>query len=1452
MTKDKDKDFDDVESEKQVVVDAAGAANKPRRVQPSAHHTYCRRRLFQPSNPPPVPESIDDAKEIPLATASWLSRLLLTWMDPLLSIGFKRPLESADLWKMDHSRQAEVVSDRLLANIAKRQAARKLYNEQLATAKPSAWRRARWAAKATYRQQLGSEYAAYGTDSTYAARIATLEAEWRQKSGKRGGGNALARALLDTFPALWYAAPFKVISDAITITTPLLTKEIIRFSQHEYAYRHSVPGALQPNMGRGIGMAIGLFVLYLVESVFQSQFFFLAQHEGALARAAMIQAIYKTAFNHSVSSRAKNTTGKLMAHLSADISRIDMVAVQFHMIWIAPISLIVALILLCLQIGASGIIGFLVILVLAPLQAWLTKWGLDLRRKSMVFTESRSKLLQELLSSMSTIKMFTYEIPFLSRLNGIRASEMLSLRNMLFLRSAGDSMMFALPTIGSVFAFIMYSALNPTMDIANLFTAVTYFGAIQQPLGQIPRVLASFADVINALERVSGVFDAESREEGKTIDPDLDVAVRVKDATFQWVEVPTEDDAATSKKSKKDKKNDKSNKSSAVPSAAPTPERTPTPTPTPPPADPFSVRDLNLDIPRGQLIGIIGAVGSGKSSILQGLLGEMKTLSGTVAFGGRIGYCQQSAWIQNATIRDNILFGQPWDEAKYWSVIARASLTRDLEILADGDLTEIGEKGINISGGQKQRINIARALYFEADIVLLDDPLSALDAHVGRAVFNDAILGLRKAGKTVLLVTHGLHFLPQVDYVYTVDDGRITQQGTYAELMASGDGAFKELMDAFGGGHGEFDREADEEEAIEDEGKVVDSDDETAAGERKSAALERKGAGEGKGKLTTDEERVTGAVGPKVYGAYLSAGGLHWIPLVILMAVLMQGSQLMSTVWLTYWQTDSFHRKQPFYQGIYAMLGISSAFFTLFTGMSVTTISVTASRRLFGKALHHVFFSPMSFFDTTPLGRIMGIFTKDVDAMDNIVPDTFRYTLITICMLVGSIVIIAIHFPYFIGVVAGVMILYGFVVFFYRRSAREIKRLDSMHRSILYSHFSESLTGLATIRAYGETERFLNHNAELIDLQDRAYILTKAAEAWLEARLGIAGSLLILAVALMCTAGGGSISPGQVALTLNYMVQTTIILGVLLHIGTMLENAMNAVERTLYYSDGHLPQEKAYELDTDPKDWPPNGAISLDKVVMSYRPGQPIVLKGVSVDITAGERVGIVGRTGAGKTSITVALYRIAELLSGTISIDGLDISTLGLKKLRSSLAVIPQDPVLFSGTVRTNLDPFENYPDNKLYEALQRAGLLKPGGEQQQRFTLDSTIDDGGANLSIGQRSLVSLARAIVKDSKIMVLDEATAAVDLETDAEIQRAIREECRRSSKTLLCIAHRLRTIIGWDKILVMDAGEVVDFASPLELFEKEDSVFRSMCDQSRIDREEIVRAKADNDVGAKSL
>lgn len=407
-------------------------------------------------------------------------------------------------------------------------------------------------------------------------------------------------------------------------------------------------------MGNGIGMAIGLFLLYLLTAVMQTQFGFIVQHEGLMVKGALSQAVYATAFRHSVESRAKHPTGKLITHLSADMMRIFMAPRYICLLLVPPLTLVAGLALLCIQIGVSGIIGVIVIVLAAPVQGWFLKGVFRQRQKSTAFTESRSKLLQELLSSMSTIKVFTYEIPFLSQLNKIRRREMKGVRNIQFLRSVIDAIMFSLPLVGSVFAFIMYSALNPGMDIANLFTALTYFNLLQGPLTNLPQSFAGLADCMSALQRMATMFDAEQRDEVEEVDEALDVAVRI-DASFQWEQSQANDN----------------NKDQGKPKEA------------------FAIRDLHLEIPRGQLVAITGPVGSGKSSIFQAILGEMRLVEGSVKLGGRMAYCQQSAWTQNATLRDNIVFGQPWDEERYWSCIQKANLTRDLELLPGGDETEV-------------------------------------------------------------------------------------------------------------------------------------------------------------------------------------------------------------------------------------------------------------------------------------------------------------------------------------------------------------------------------------------------------------------------------------------------------------------------------------------------------------------------------------------------------------------------------------------------------------------------------------------------------------------------------------------------------------------------------------------------------------------------------------------
>ncbi|BEI87985.1 uncharacterized protein CcaverHIS019_0107030 [Cutaneotrichosporon cavernicola] len=1395
-------------------------------------------QLWRPSKPPPPPpESFADAPELPLAKANFLSVLTFHWVSPLMRLGYQRPLQATDLWRVDPSREADYMSTKFLNNLENRQAKAKAWNESLPTAKPPLHKRVRWAAKSL--RPLPDEAKKYESGAGYGARRAAFEAEWRADSGKKHG--SIAGALNEAFPRYWLGGLFKLVADEAQLMAPLLIKEIIRFSQATYAAKRGV--GEKPHIGRGIGLAFGLLLLSMVQSVCQHQFFFRSMTHGALFRATLISATYKRALRLSVGARRTHPNGTLMAYLSSDISRIDYCAHWFHVMWTAPIQLAVTLILLCLQIGPSAIVGFVVFVILAPVQTYFMRTSFKVRKGSMKWTDGRSKLLSELLASMQIIKAFCYELPFLKRLAFVRGQEMTAVRKLLFIRAGNQALAYSVPVMAAVLSFVTYSSTHENMDPALIFTSLAYFNLLRQPLMFLPRALSTLADAQAAVLRLESLFEAPLMDEKELINPDLDVAIRAKNATFQWATVlePETVDKESgvggrggrggvrggrggrggkvggrgkrATETKMEQKNDSEEK------------------------EPFMVQNLSLEISRGQLVAIVGPVGAGKSSILQGLLGEMRHISGTAEFGGRLGYCQQTAWIQNATLRDNVLFGQRWDEARYWECIRRACLLPDLEILPDGDLTEIGEKGVNLSGGQKQRVNIARALYFDADTVLFDDPLSAVDAHVGRLLFNEAVMGLRAAGKTVVLVTHALHFLPQVDYVYMIQHGHVVEEGTYDALLAS-EGPFRRLVKEFGGTDAKQEEDGREEGAIE-EAPVDTADAEAKAHEKFMGCTKAAGTGKLEGRLMTSEVRKTGRVGGKVYGAYLRAGNATWmLPPALLFAAAMQAGSVLSTVWLTWWEADTFGRSTAFYQGMYAMLGLAATIFIFGLGVTMGVMAYFASRNLYGGAVRNVFFAPMSFFDTQPLGRIMGVFGKDIDIIDNQLPDSLRLQVFTLLSLIGSVVIITVYFHYFIAIIFVVGVGYWYFAQFYRTSAREVKRLDSMLRSLLYSHFSESLSGLATIRAYGETDRFVRDNCYYMDLEDRAYILTSSNQRWLAVRLDFLGALLVFAVAIMSVAGGTGLSASQIALCLTYMTQITQILGMVTRQSAEVENNMNAVERIQLYAGRGIPQEAAYEVKDDPPpEWPTQGAVTFDDVVMSYRKGLQPVLKGISARFEHGEKVGIIGRTGAGKTSITVALFRLAELTSGRVTVDGVDVSSIGLKRLRSAIAIIPQDPVLFSGTLRTNLDPFDEHTDAELHDAMGRACLLEE--EASRRFTLDMAIDDEGSNLSIGERSLVSLARALVKDARIVVLDEATAAVDLETDAKIQQTIRREF--GHKTLLCIAHRLRTILSWDRILVMDAGQIVDFDTPLELYDR-GGHFRSMCERSSITREEIERAR----------
>lgn len=837
-----------------------------------------------------------------------------------------------------------------------------------------------------------------------------------------------------------------------------------------------------------------------------------------------------------------------------------------------------------------------------------------------------------------------------------------------------------------------------------------------------------------------------------------------------------------------------------------------------------------MEISRGQLVAIVGAAGVGKTSLLQGLTGEMRRTAGTVEFGGTVSYCAQSAWIQNVTIRENICFGRPFEKERYWKAVRDACLEADLQFLPNYDLTEVGEKGVSLSGGQKQRVSICRALYYDADIQIFDDPLSALDAHVGRDVFYHVFKN-GPTDKTRILVTHALHFLPEVDYIYTIVDGQIAEHGTYHDLIAN-DGAFAEFIHEFGS-------------------KDKPSDEVKKFPFKKSTWKDAV-----KSKVMTQEECNIGAVGWRVYQQYLSAGrGAIFVPLLFLSLVLFQGVNVLSSYWLVYWGEMKWHFPQGVYMGIYAVLGVSQATAMFFLGAVVSFLSYYASQQLHERAIHRVLHAPMSFFGRTPLGRIMNCFAQDINNIDNFLGDALCMLADSGSQILGTTILISIILPWFLIVVFASLSVYCYIAIFYRASARELKRLDAILRGSLYSHFSESLSGLTTIRAYGEIYRFKHENHELVDIENRAYWLMVANQRWLGIRVDFLGIILTFSAALLTVVTRFTISPGETGLVLSYILSIQLSFAWAIRQFANLENSMTSVERIVHYAEG-IEQEAPHYVDkvTIPVGWPSEGRIVLKDVVMKYRPELPPVLKGLNMAVVPREKIGIVGRTGAGKSSIMTVLFRIVELSSGSIEIDNVDISQVGLSRLRKGMSIIPQDAFLFSGTLRTNLDPFGLCDDARLWDALRRAYLVEPSRDPEPspsegrpndlrapgtRFTLDSPIEEEGANLSIGQRSLVSLARALVNDAKILVLDEATASVDYETDSKIQDTIASEFK--DRTILCIAHRLRTIISYDRICVLDAGTIAEFDTPTNLFAIQNGIFRGMCETSSITLDDIMSA-----------
>ncbi|KAI6703377.1 hypothetical protein NL676_012513 [Syzygium grande] len=1105
---------------------------------------------------------------------------------------------------------------------------------------------------------------------------------------------------------------------------------------------------------------------------------------GFRLRSTLVAAIFRKSLRLTHEGRKKFQSGKITNMITTDASTVQQICQQLHNLRSAPFRIVIAMVLLYQQLGVASLLGTLMLVLMIPLQIVIIRKMRKLAKERLQRTDNRVSLMNEILAAMDTVKCYAWEKSFQYRVQEIRSDELSWFRRAQLLSAFNNFVMNSMPVMVIVVSFGTFTLCGGDLTPARAFTSLSLFAVLRLPINMLPSLMSQVVIANVSLQRLEELFLTEERVlvPNPLIEPGQP-AISIKDGHFSW-----------------DSKAEKP-----------------------------TLSNINLDIPVGSLVAIIGGTGEGKTSLISAILGELPPLSDAcVAIRGTIAYVPQVSWIFNATVRDNILFGSEFEAERYCKAVSVTALEHDLDLLPGLDLTEIGERGVNISGGQKQRVSMARAVYSNSDVYIFDDPFSALDAHVGRQVFNSCIKEeLRE--KTRVLVTNQLHFLPQVDWIILVHEGMVKEEGTFEELSRRGV-LFQKLMENAG--------KMEELTEEDDEGEKKNVEEKTSKPSANSIVNElpedqghgNKGKG-GKSVLIKQEERETGVVSLKVLNRYKGAlGGLWVVAVLFICYISSEVLRISSSTWLSFWtdQSTSENYRPGFFILIYALLSFGQVTVSLINAYWVIISSLRAAKRLHDSMLQSILRAPMLFFHTNPMGRIINRFAKDLGDIDRNVAQFVNFFMMQVWQLLSTFVLIGIVSTISLWAIMPLLILFYAAYLYYQNTSREVKRLNSITRSPVYAQFGEALNGLSTIRAYKAYDRLATINAKAMDNNIRFTLVNISSNRWLNVRLGTLGGIIIwltatFAVMQTGTAENRAAFASTMGLLLTYTLNITNNLNAVLMQASNAENSLNAVERVGVYIE--LPSEAPaiIEGNRPPPGWPSPGYIKFEDVVLRYRPELPPVLHGLSFSVAPREKLGIIGRTGAGKSSMINALFRIVELQKGRILIDGCNTSKIGLEDLRKVLSIIPQSPVLFSGTLRFNLDPFNEHNDADLWEALERAHLKNV--MRRNSSGLDAEVSEGGENFSVGQRQLLCLARALLRRSNILVLDEATAAVDVRTDALIQKTIREELNHC--TMLIIAHRLNTIIDTDRILVLNVGQVAEHDTPENLLLNEVSTFSNM-------------------------
>ncbi|EAT42552.1 AAEL005937-PA [Aedes aegypti] len=1126
---------------------------------------------------------------------------------------------------------------------------------------------------------------------------------------------------------------------------------------------------------------------------------------GMKVRIAVCSVIYRKSLRLSRTALGDTAPGKVVNLLSNDVNRFDIVSVFLHSMWSAPLLSIIVGVLLYIEIGVAGLIGMIVIFIVTPIQAYTGKLTSRFRLQTALRTDERIRLMDEIISGIQVIKMYAWEKPFAKLINLARRLELKIVKKSAYVR--GLYMTFLLFTTRmALFCTMMAMVLlGNDLTAAKVFVVSTYFAILANTMSAMfVRGIAEIAEALVAMKRLQRFLEyAEKEGENEGAKEKQDVPGTKPDAKNGSASVPNIVETV-----RQMDEEDESWKTATL-------------------------SNISIDFRKGILIGIIGPVGAGKSSLLQALLKELPLESGTIVSKGKLAYVSQEPWVFAGTVRQNILFGQPMEKDRYESVVQACALIRDFEQLPHGDKTIIGERGAALSGGQKARISLARAVYRRADIFLMDDPLSAVDAHVGRHLFDICIGPRGRLGRlktTRILVTHQVHFLKEADWVIVMNEGKITIQGTPYDLSQNGID-FVELLEKF------------EEEAGDGESSIMTSDKRSRRGSRASSRSiassqrslddlteDEQHEKEEKDKSKTPEadqnmeQSSKGTVQGSVLINYVRCGANPVILFALL--ILFLGTQLAASgadFWVAFWYVDSTNgslRSTEFCMTVHGALVISIFLIAISRSISFYKTSVRASQNLHDSMFKGCVSTSMRFYDTNPSGRILNRFSKDMGSVDELLPKAILDATQIILNMLGTIVVTVIVNPMFLIPLAVLGVIFIYLRKVYLKTSKNIKRLEGITRSPVFSHLAASLAGLPTIRAFAAQNELIREFDSHQDIHTAAFYMFITSSTAFGFALDLLCLIFVLVVVFSFLIIDTHILGDRVGLAITQAMALTGMLQWGIRQSAEVANFMMSVERLLEYRD-LKPEKQPDQPRILNKGWPEAGRLLFKNVSYRYFEGGSLVLKNLNFEILPMEKIGIVGRTGAGKSSLIGALFRLAQV-EGDILIDGVNTGEISLENLRSKISIIPQDPVLFSGTLRRNLDPFEDFPDTDLWNALEQVDLKEIANGP---LGLQMAVAAGGSNFSVGQRQLICLARAILRSNRVLVLDEATANVDPNTDRLIQETIR--VKFANCTVLTIAHRLNTIMDSDRVLVMDAGESVEFGTPHELLQMPVGVFKEM-------------------------